>query len=74
MTQYRIVKLNNDKYALEKKISIFGFSFFGWSFVCHPHPDCSNLVETFNTVEEAKQYFFNPMKVVYVVGEIVPPK
>lgn len=68
--QYRIVELNSGKFALEKKISVWGISPFGWEFVCVPHPDCGNLVETFDTVDDAKKYFVNPMAVKRIVENI----
>jgi hypothetical protein len=71
--QYRIVELACGKYALERKVSIFRFSFLGWNLVCAPHPDMGNLVETFDTVEEAKAYFFDPMEVKRVV-EVLPDR
>lgn len=68
--QYRVVELNSGEFALEKKISVCGISPFGWEFVCVPHPDCSTMVETFKTVEDAKRYFINPMGVKRVVENL----
>ena len=70
--EYRIVELNSGKFALEKNLSVWGISPFGWGFVCVPHPEpgCSNLVKTFNTIEDAKQYFVNPMGVKRVVENL----
>jgi len=68
--KHRIVLLNSGLYAIQKKLSVFGLSPFGWEFICVPHPDVAGLVETFATVKDAENYFVDPMDVRNVVKEL----
>lgn len=68
--RYRIVELNSGRFAIEKKLSLLGLSPFGWEFVYIQHPDYPAMVETFDTVEDARKYFINPMDVKRVVENI----
>ena len=68
--QYRIVELNSGRFALERKISVLGISPLGWDLVCVQHPEYSNLVQTFETVEQAKEYFIDPMGIKRIVENL----
>lgn len=63
--RHRIVQLASGRYAIEYR-GLFG----GWHFVCVHHPDISWLVRTFDSVEEARQYFKDPMEVIAVIEEV----
>lgn len=67
MTHHRIVLLSSEKYALEYMITIFGVRIWGWGFVCLEHPNYGNVVHTFGTIQAARNYISDPMKVVKVV-------
>lgn len=74
MTQYRIVELNSGKYAIQKKVTMWGISPMGWDFIYGPHPEYSNLIYTFDSVEKAREYFIDPNGIKRVVENVMEGK